>query len=92
MCNIQQFICNLCDRLKVVSLTHCKPVLDAGHVPYSHLLIKIKDPFVWTPYERCEGLTIDPVTTRWMKCGSFDFTDDEAEMDEQFDADDEMSD
>ncbi|KAK0379295.1 hypothetical protein CLIM01_03361 [Colletotrichum limetticola] len=92
MCNIQQFICNLCDRLKAVSLTYCKPVLDAGHIPYSHVLIEIKDTFVWTPFEGCGGLPIDAVAARWMKCGSFDFTDDEAEMDEQFDADDEMSD
>ncbi|KXH53604.1 hypothetical protein CSIM01_08874 [Colletotrichum simmondsii] len=92
MCNIQQFICNLCGRLKVVSLTYYKQVTDGGHVSYSHVPIKIKDTFVWAPYEGCEGLTIDPMAARWMKCGSFDFTDDEAEMNEQFDADDEMSD
>ncbi|EXF76066.1 hypothetical protein CFIO01_13231 [Colletotrichum fioriniae PJ7] len=75
----------------VVSLAYCKTVLDGGHVPFSHVLIKVKGAFVWTPFEGCKGLTIDPVAARWMKCGSFDFTDDEAEMEEQFDADDEMS-
>ncbi|KXH67832.1 hypothetical protein CSAL01_07288 [Colletotrichum salicis] len=86
MCNIQQYACNQCHRLKNIILTHCQPVKDAGHVPpqWPFMRIKVKDTFVWTPFEGCQGLTISPWVGHQMKCGEFP-TEKEVEIVEQSD-------